>query len=620
MDFEKLNELKKKYLDEVNFRKNIEGTKVDYKYDIMVCGGTGCRSCKSKKVHEKLLEIIKAQGLEKEIAVHGVGCFGLCVNGPIVLIYPQDAMYIKVTEDDCEEIITNLKSGKLVENLLAEDDGKKVYKKTDLKFCKKQKYIARNNAEFMSLDNILGDYIALDGYSALYKVISSMTPEEVVKLVKDSGLRGRGGAGFLTGQKWEFTRVVNAPQKYVICNADEGDPGAFMDRSIIESNPHAIIEAMAIAGYAIGATIGYVYLRAEYPLAGERLQSAIDEAKNMGLLGKNIFGKGFDFNLEIKYGSGAFVCGEETALMRSIEGNRGEPTLKPPYPAEKGLYGCPTVINNVETLANVAQIINNGANWFNSIGTLDSKGTKVFALTGKIKNSGLIELPMGTTIREIIYDIGGGIPNNKNFKAVQMGGPSGGCIPSEYLDTPIDYKSLSELGSMMGSGGMIVVDEDTCMVDLAKFFLQFTVDESCGKCTPCRIGNKRILEILTRITEGNATMQDLDKLEELCDYVKNNSLCGLGQTSPNPVLSTLRYFKDEYIEHIQNHRCRAGVCKKLTSYKITDKCIGCSACSRQCPVGAITGEIKKKFDINQEKCIKCGKCFDTCRFGAIVKE
>ena len=620
MDFEKLEELKKQYLDEVNFRKNIEGAKVDYKYDIMVCGGTGCRSCKSKKVHEKLVEIIKAQGLEKDIAVHGVGCFGLCVNGPIVLIYPQDAMYIKVTEDDCEEIIENLKCGKLVERLLPEDDGKKVYKKTDLKFCKKQKYIARNNAEFMSLDNILGDYIALDGYSALYKVISSMTPEEVVKLVKDSGLRGRGGAGFLTGQKWEFTRVVNAPQKYVICNADEGDPGAFMDRSIIESNPHAIVEAMAIAGYAIGATIGYVYLRAEYPLAGERLQSAISEAKKMGLLGKNIFGKGFDFDLEIKYGSGAFVCGEETALMRSIEGNRGEPTLKPPYPAEKGLYGCPTVINNVETLANVAQIINNGANWFNSIGTVDSKGTKVFALTGKIKNSGLIELPMGTTIREIIYDIGGGIPNNKNFKAVQMGGPSGGCIPSEYLDTPIDYKSLSELGSMMGSGGMIVVDEDTCMVDLAKFFLQFTVDESCGKCTPCRIGNKRILEILTRITEGNATMQDLDKLEELCDYVKNNSLCGLGQTSPNPVLSTLRYFKDEYIEHIQNHRCRAGVCKKLTSYKITDKCIGCSACSRQCPVGAITGEIKKKFDINQEKCIKCGKCFETCRFGAIVKE
>ena len=424
----------------------------------------------------------------------------------------------------------------------------------------------------------------------------------------------------MTGQKWEYARLNDAPQKYVICNADEGDPGAFMDRSIIESNPHAIVEAMAIAGYAIGASKGYVYLRAEYPLAGERLQNAIDEANKAGLLGKNIFGTNFDFELEIKFGAGAFVCGEETALMHSIEGMRGEPSLKPPFPAERGLYGCPTIINNVETLANVAQIINNGASWFNSIGTEDSKGTKVFALTGKIKNSGLIELPMGTTIREIIYDIGGGIPNGKEFKAVQMGGPSGGCIPAEYLDTPIDYKSLSDLGSMMGSGGMIVVDEDSCMVDLAKFFLQFTVDESCGKCTPCRIGNKRILEILTKITEGKATMDDLDKLEDLCKYVKDDSLCGLGQTSPNPVLSTLRYFRDEYIEHIQQHKCRAGVCKALTSYKITDKCVGCSACSRACPVGAITGEIKKQFSINQEKCIKCGKCYNTCRFGAIAKE
>lgn len=620
MNYEELEELKKKYLDEVNFRKGKGDAKVNYKYDIMVCGGTGCRSCKSKKVQDKLIEVINQYGLQNEIAVHGVGCFGLCVNGPIVLIYPDDAMYVKVSVDDVEEIIANLKEGKLVERLLPEDDGQKVHKKYDLKFCKKQKYIARNNAEYMSLDNILGDYIALDGYSALHKVITSMTPEEVVKLVKDSGLKGRGGAGFLTGQKWEFTRVVEAPQKYVICNADEGDPGAFMDRSIIESNPHAIVEAMAIAGYAIGANKGYVYLRAEYPLAGERLQSAIDEAIKMGLLGKNIFGTNFDFTLEIKYGAGAFVCGEETALMHSIEGMRGEPTLKPPYPAEKGLYGCPTVINNVETLANVAQIINNGARWFNSIGTENSKGTKVFALTGKIKNSGLIELPMGTTIREIIYDIGGGIPNGKKFKAVQMGGPSGGCIPAEYLDTPIDYKSLSELGSMMGSGGMIVVDEDSCMVDLAKFFLQFTVDESCGKCTPCRIGNKRILELLTKITDGKATMEDLDKLEDLCHYVKEDSLCGLGQTSPNPVLSTLRYFRDEYVEHIKEHKCRAGVCKKLTHYHITDKCIGCSACSRACPVGAITGEIKKRFDIDQEKCIKCGKCFSTCRFGAIAKE
>ena len=620
MDLQKLEEIKKKYLDEVNFRKNIDGANVDYKYDIMVCGGTGCRSCKSKLVTEKLKEIVRVRNLDKDIVVHGVGCFGLCVNGPIVLIYPQDAMYIKVAESDCEEIIDSLSQGKLVERLLPTDDGEKVYKKNDLKFCKKQKYIARNNAEYMSLDNILEDYIALDGYLALYKVVTSMTPEEVVKVIKDSGLRGRGGAGFLTGQKWEFTRVVDAPQKYVICNADEGDPGAFMDRSIIESNPHAIVEAMAIAGYAIGASKGYVYLRAEYPLAGERLQRAIDEASSRGLLGKNIFGTNFDFTLEIKFGAGAFVCGEETALMHSIEGKRGEPTLKPPYPAESGLYGCPTVINNVETLANVAQIINNGSEWFSSIGTEDSKGTKVFALTGKIKNSGLIELPMGTTIREIIYDIGGGIPNDKKFKAVQMGGPSGGCIPAEYLDTPIDYKSLSDLGSMMGSGGMIVVDEDSCMVDLAKFFLQFTVDESCGKCTPCRIGNKRILEILTKITEGKATLEDLDKLEELCKYVKSNSLCGLGQTSPNPVLSTLRYFRDEYIEHIEKHKCRAGVCKALTSYKISDKCIGCSACSRQCPVGAISGEIKKKFEIDQEKCIRCGKCFNTCRFGAIGKE
>ena len=620
MNIQELNEIKEKYIKEVNFRKSGDTSGVDYKYDIMVCGGTGCRSCKSKKVQEKLEEIVKEKNLGSLVKVHGVGCFGLCVNGPIVLIYPQDALYEKVSVDDCEEILSELAEGRLVERLLHHENGQAVEKKSDIGFCKKQKYIARNNAEFMSLDNILGDYIALEGYSALHKVVTSMSPEEVVKVVQESGLRGRGGAGFPTGNKWEFTRVVQAPQKYVICNADEGDPGAFMDRSIIESNPHAIVEAMAICGYAIGATKGFVYLRAEYPLAGERLQNAIDEANERGLLGKNIFGTDFEFELAIKYGAGAFVCGEETALMRSIEGGRGEPTLKPPYPAEKGLYGCPSVINNVETLANIAQIINNGSAWFNSIGTEDSKGTKVFALTGKINNSGLIELPMGTTIREIIYDIGGGIPNGKKFKAVQMGGPSGGCVPESHLDTPIDYKSLTELGAMMGSGGMIVVDEDTCMVDLAKFFLQFTQDESCGKCTPCRIGNTRILELLTKITDGNSTMDDLAKLEELCDYVKSNSLCGLGQTSPNPVISTLRYFRDEYIEHIKDHKCRAGVCKNLMKYVITDKCIGCSACSRQCPANAISGELKKKFNIDQEKCVKCGKCIETCRFGAIVKE
>ena len=620
MNICELEKIKQQFIKEINFRKLGDTSGVEYKYDVMVCGGTGCRSCKSKKVQDALEETVKAKGLENLVKVHGVGCFGLCVNGPIVLIYPNDALYEKVAVDDVEEIVSSLAEDKLVERLLHHEDGKAIEKKDEMSFCKKQRYIARNNSEFMCLENILEDYIALDGYRALHKVVSEMKPEEVVKVISDSGLRGRGGAGFPTGKKWEFTRVVEAEQKYVICNADEGDPGAFMDRSIIESNPHAIIEAMAICGYAIGANKGFVYLRAEYPLAGERLQKAIDDATARGLLGEKIFGTDFSFELEIKYGAGAFVCGEETALMRSIEGNRGEPTLKPPYPATKGLYGCPTVINNVETLANVAQIINNGAEWYNQIGTPDSKGTKVFALTGKINNSGLIELPMGTTIREIIYEIGGGIPNGKKFKAVQMGGPSGGCIPEQHLDTPIDYKSLSELGSMMGSGGMIVVDEDTCMVDLAKFFLQFTRDESCGKCTPCRIGNKRILEILTKITDGEATMDDLDELEKLCHYVKDNSLCGLGQTSPNPVLSTLRYFRDEYIEHIKDHKCRAGVCKKLSKYVITDKCIGCSACSRQCPVGAIYGEIRSKFNIDQEKCIKCGKCCETCRFGAIVKE
>lgn len=619
MDLKTLQEIKEKFIKEVNFRKNADTSGVCYKYDIMVCGGTGCRSCKSKLVQDKLEALVKEKGLDNTIKIHGVGCFGLCVNGPIVLIYPLDALYEKVSVDDCEEIINELANDKLVERLLHHENGQAIEKKNDISFCKKQQYIARNNAEYMSLENILGDYIALEGYTALHKVVTSMTPTDVIQVIKDSGLRGRGGAGFPTGNKWEFTRVSNAPQKYVICNADEGDPGAFMDRSIIESNPHAIIEAMAICGYAIGASQGYVYLRAEYPLAGERLQKAIDEANERGIIGNNIFNSGFNFNLGIKYGAGAFVCGEETALMHSIEGHRGEPTLKPPYPAEKGLYGCPSVINNVETLANVAQIINNGAKWYNSIGSEKSKGTKVFALTGKIKNSGLIELPMGTTIKEIIYDIGGGIPNNRKFKAVQMGGPSGGCIPAEYEDTPIDYESLKALGSMMGSGGMIVMDEDTCMVDIARFFLEFSVDESCGKCTPCRIGNKKMLDILTKICEGKGKMEDLEELENLAKYVCENSLCGLGQCSPNPVLSTLRYFKDEYIEHINGH-CRAGVCKALTKYEIdAEKCKGCSLCCRNCPVNAISGEIGKKYEISQEKCIKCGKCYSSCHFGAIKR-
>lgn len=621
MTLEELNAIKEKYRAEVDFRKKGDKSGVSYDYEVVVCGGTGCRSCKSKLVQKIMEECIKANGLDKKVRVGGVGCFGMCAQGPIVLVYPEGTFYTKVSVEDIEDIVLDhFRDGKVVERLLLDENGEKKATKHDLNFCKKQMYIARNNNEYMRLENILNDYITLDGYRALYKALTEMTPEEVIKTIKDSGLRGRGGAGFSTGTKWELTRASVGDKKYVVCNADEGDPGAFMDRSIIEGNPHAIIEAMAICGYAIGADEGFVYIRAEYPLAGERLSNAIAECNKCGLLGKNIFGTDFSFKLSIKYGAGAFVCGEETALLRSIEGKRGEPTLKPPYPAQSGLYGKPTVINNVETFANVAQIILNGAEWYSSIGTEDSKGTKVFALTGKVKHSGLIELPMGTTIREVIYDIGGGMLTDKPFKAVQMGGPSGGCMPKELLDTPIDYKSLQEAGSMMGSGGMIVVDEGTCMVDFAKFFLDFTCDESCGKCTPCRIGNTRIKEILEKITNGTAEMEDLDKLEELCDYVKSNSLCGLGQTSPNPVLSTLRYFRDEYIEHIRDKKCRAGVCKALASYKITDKCIGCSACSRQCPVGAISGEIKKRFNIDQSKCIKCGACQKTCKFGAIIKE
>ena len=621
MTLEELNKIKEQYRKEVAFRQNADKSGVTYEYEVVVCGGTGCKSCKSESVQNKLEELIKANNLEQKVRVGSVGCFGMCAEGPIVLVYPEGVFYTKVSIEDVEQIVTqHFRDGKVVEHLLLEENGEKKVTKHDINFCKKQMYLARNNSEFMTIENILNDYITLDGYYALHKVVTEMTPEEVISIIKDSGLRGRGGAGFSTGTKWELTRASQSDKKYVVCNADEGDPGAFMDRSIIEGNPHAIIEAMAICGYAIGADQGFVYIRAEYPLAGQRLADAIQECYKTGLLGKNIFGSNFSFDLGIKYGAGAFVCGEETALLRSIEGNRGEPVLKPPYPAQSGLYGKPTVINNVETLANVAQIINKGAKWFSSIGTEDSKGTKVFALTGKVKHSGLVELPMGTTIREVIYDIGGGMLSEKPFKAVQMGGPSGGCMPKELLDTPIDYKSLQEAGSMMGSGGMIVVDEDTCMVDFAKFFLDFTCEESCGKCTPCRVGNTRIKEILEKITSGTAVMEDLDKLEELCEYVKGNSLCGLGQTAPNPVLATLRYFRDEYVEHIRDKKCRAGVCKALASYKITDKCIGCTACSRQCPVNAISGTVKQKHEIDQEKCIKCGACQKTCKFGAIIKE
>ncbi|MBE5735397.1 MAG: 4Fe-4S dicluster domain-containing protein, partial [Clostridiales bacterium] len=586
-----------------------------------VCGSTGCRASGSISVHDKFVEVLKANNVT-DVKVNQAGCFGLCAMGPIVIVYPEATFYVKVKEADIDRIVTeHIIGGKPVEDLLVKDaNGDFCYNKQSVDFYEKQQFIARMNSEYINPECI-EDYIALDGYFALHKCLTQMKPEEVIELVSRSGLRGRGGAGFPTGKKWELTRASEGNEKYVMCNADEGDPGAFMDRSIIEANPHAIVEAMAIAGYAIGANTGVVYIRAEYPLAGERIKKAIADAKALGLLGKNIFGSGFDFDITIKLGAGAFVCGEETALIRSCEGYRGEPTSKPPYPAVKGYLGKPTSINNVETYANIPHIILNGAEWYSKIGTDTSKGTKVFALSGKVNHTGLVELAMGTTIREIVYGIGGGIPNGKEFKAVQMGGPSGGCITAKDLDTPIDYENLKSLGSMMGSGGMIVMDEDTCMVDIAKYFLEFSVDESCGKCTPCRIGNKRLLELLQKICDGRGEMEDLDELEELANYVKDNSLCGLGQCSPNPVLSTLRYFKDEYIEHIRDKKCRAGVCKNLVTYEIDkSKCIGCSACSRKCPVNAIKGVIKSPFEIDQDICVKCGTCVATCRFGAIRRK
>ena len=603
---------------------------------VLICGGTGCTSSGSRTLQEAFNKSLAQYGLTEEIKMVQTGCFGLCALGPIVIVYPDGTFYSRVTADDVNEIVEeHLLKGRIVERLVYRDaETDEIVEQqaanvslSDTKFYKSQKRIVLRNCGVIDPDNI-EEYIAMDGYAALGKALTEMTPEEVIQVVSDSGLRGRGGGGFPTGRKWALAAPNKADQEYVVCNADEGDPGAFMDRSILEGDPHCIIEAMAICGYAVGATKGYVYVRAEYPIAVTRLQKAIDDAKAYGLLGKNIFNSGFDFDLEIRLGAGAFVCGEETALMTSIEGNRGEPRPRPPYPAVKGLFGKPTVENNVETFANIPQIILNGAEWFSSMGTEKSKGTKVFALGGKIKHTGLVEIPMGVTLDTIINEIGGGIPGGKKFKAAQTGGPSGGCIPASLINTEVDYDNLVALGCMMGSGGLIVMDEDNCMVDMAKFFLEFTVDESCGKCTPCRVGTKRLLEILDKITEGKGTLEDIDRLEELCNYIKANSLCGLGQTAPNPVLATLKFFRDEYIAHVVDKKCPAGVCKSLLSIVIDkDKCIGCGKCAKNCPVDAITktdyvapGHKLPSYTIDTSKCIKCGACVAGCKFNAISKK
>ena len=594
-----------------------------YRSHVLVCGGTGCTSSGSPKIIEALQTEINKNGLKDEVCVVQTGCHGLCALGPIMIVYPEATFYSMVTPEDVPEIVSeHLLKGRVVTRLVynetVTDDGIKSLNETD--FYKKQHRIALRNCGVINPENI-DEYIGTNGYEALGKVLTEYTPDQVIQTILDSGLRGRGGAGFPTGLKWKFARGNDADQKYVCCNADEGDPGAFMDRSVLEGDPHVVLEAMSIAGYAIGASQGYIYVRAEYPIAVERLKIAIKQAREYGLLGKNIFNTGFNFDIDLRLGAGAFVCGEETALMTSIEGNRGEPRPRPPFPAVKGLFQKPTILNNVETYANIPQIILNGPEWFASMGTEKSKGTKVFALGGKINNTGLVEIPMGTTLREIIEEIGGGIPHGKKFKAAQTGGPSGGCIPAEHFDIPIDYDNLIGIGSMMGSGGLIVMDEDNCMVDIAKFFLQFTVDESCGKCTPCRIGTKRLYEMLDKITKGQGTLEDLDKMEELCYYIKENALCGLGQTAPNPVLSTLRYFRNEYIAHVVDKKCPAGVCKALLNYVIDpDKCKGCTMCARVCPAGAITGKVKEAHTINSSKCLKCGACMEKCRFGAISKK
>ena len=613
---EEIGKIRQEKRKELELRVN---TKADTREKhILVCRGTGCTSSKSPKIIEEFRKILKEKNIEN-VRVIQTGCFGLCAKGPVVIIRPEETFYAHVKPEDCEEIInTNICEGKRVERLLCKDiDGATINKLDDLNFYKKQKRIALKNCGIIDPENI-DEYIAFDGYKAIEKVLTELSPDEVIDIISKSGLRGRGGAGFPTGKKWSFAKAEKNEQKYIVCNADEGDPGAFMDRSILEGDPHCVLEAMAIAGYAIGANQGYIYVRAEYPIAVQRLKVAINQAREYGLLGDNILGTGFKFDIDIRLGAGAFVCGEETALLESIEGKRGQPRVKPPYPASHGLFGKPTVINNVETLANITKIILNGAEWFSSIGTENSKGTKVFALGGNVNNVGLVEVPMGTTLREIVFDIGGGIPKGREFKAAQTGGPSGGCIPAEHLDTPIDYESLTSIGSMMGSGGLIVMDDTKCMVALAKFYLEFTVKESCGKCTPCRIGTKRMLEILEKLCSGEAEEYDIYRLEKLAVNVKKASICGLGQSAPNPVLSTLKYFRNEFRDHAVLKECKTNECKALSKIQINpDECKACGLCQKNCPVQAIEGEAREKRVINQDKCIKCGTCINVCPFHAI---
>lgn len=621
-DWNELNQLRDTYRQKVKMRLDNEPAEDHlYEKEILVCAGTGCISSKSGELVQALEEQLAINDLTNKVNIVKTGCFGLCAQGPIVIIYPEGVFYHQVQAKHAKKIVTDhLVNGKLVEKLLYHDAETKevINKLMDTPFYHKQRRVALRNCGRINPE-MIEEYIAFDGYQALAKVVNECSRDDVLALLEASGLRGRGGAGFPTFMKWSFAKASVSDQKYVICNADEGDPGAFMDRSVLEGDPHAVIEAMAIAGYTIGANQGYIYVRAEYPIAVSRLRIAIKQAREQGVLGDHIFDSDFTFDLDLRLGAGAFVCGEETALLESIEGHRGEPRPRPPFPAVKGLFGKPTIVNNVETLANIPQIIIKGPSSFASMGTEKSKGTKVFALGGKIENSGLVEIPMGTTLREIVEDIGGGIPNGKEFKAAQTGGPSGGCIPVEHYDVPIDYENLKEIGSMMGSGGLIVMDEDNCMVDIAKFFLEFTVEESCGKCLPCRVGTKRLLEILEKITMGKATLEDLGKMEELCHHIQENSLCGLGQTAPNPVLSTYRYFKDEYLAHVEERRCPSGVCKNLIQYHILpDKCTGCRACAKGCPVNAISGEVKQAHEINQAICTKCGLCIDTCRYDAIT--